>query len=174
MDYYTKVIKELDYDHPMYADILYRRGASYERIGMWKESDKDLLDSLKIKSDDPYVLNYLGYSWLERNYKIKEAMEMLLLANNKSPEDPYIADSVGWAYYLQGEYTKAEIYIKKAIQLLPGDPIISDHYGDILWKLNKFLQANYFWNYVLNLEDTKLEIRNKIKDKLIFGIQNLS
>ena len=169
IDYYTKVINILDNKHPSYADILYRRGASYERIKMWENSDKDLLESLKINPDDPHVLNYLAYSWLERNYKIDEAMDMLLLAHNKRPNDPYITDSVGWAYYLQGDYVKAEKFIRQAIKLLPSDPIINDHYADILWKSNKPLQANYFWNYVLNLEDVNLETKKKIKNKLIFG-----
>jgi tetratricopeptide (TPR) repeat protein len=170
IDYYTKVINILDNKHPSYADILYRRGASYERIKMWENSDKDLLESLKINPDDPHVLNYLAYSWLERNYKIDEAMDMLLLAHNKRPSDPYITDSVGWAYYLQGDYVKAKKFIRQAIKLLPSDPIINDHYADILWKLNKPLQANYFWKYVLNLEDIKPETKKKIKNKLIFGV----
>ena len=170
IDYYTKVINILDNKHPSYADILYRRGASYERIKMWENSDKDLLESLKINPDDPHVLNYLAYSWLERNYKIDEAMDMLLLAHNERPNDPYITDSVGWAYYLQGDYVKAKKFIRQAIKLLPSDPIINDHYADILWKLNKPLQANYFWKYVLNLEDIKPETKKKIKNKLIFGV----
>lgn len=174
IDYYTKVINILDNKHPSYADILYRRGASYERVGKWENSDRDLLESLKINSDDPDVLNYLAYSWLERNYKINEAMDMLLIAYNKRSDDPYITDSVGWAYYLQEDYVKAEKFIRQAIEILPADPIINDHYGDILWKLNKPLQANYFWNYVLNLEDAKPEIKKNIKNKLIFGIQHFS
>ena len=174
IDYYTKVINILDNKHPSYADILYRRGASYERVGKWENSDEDLLESLKINSDDPDVLNYLAYSWLERNYKINEAMDMLLIAYNKRPDDAYITDSVGWAYYLQEDYVKAEKFIRQAIEILPADPIINDHYGDILWKLNKPLQANYFWNYVLNLEDAKPEIKKNIKNKLIFGIQRFS
>ena len=137
---------------------------------MWENSDKDLLESLKINPDEPHVLNYLAYSWLERNYKIDEAMDMLLLAHNKRPNDPYITDSVGWAYYLQGDYVKAKKFIRQAIKLLPSDPIINDHYADILWKLNKPLQANYFWKYVLNLEDIKPETKKQIKNKLIFGV----
>ena len=170
IDYYTKVINILDNKHPSYADILFRRGASYERIGMWENSDRDLLESLKLNPEDPHVLNYLAYSWLERNYKISEAMDMLLLAHNKRPNDPYIIDSVGWGYYLQDDYVKAEKFIRQAVELLPADPIINDHYGDILWKLNKPLQASYFWNYVLDLEDVKSENKIKIKNKLIFGV----
>ena len=76
--------------------------------------------------------------------------------------------------YLVGRYHEAEELLQKAVELMPNDPIINDHYADVLWKLNKNLQANYFWNYVLNLEATETKIKNQIKEKLIFGIQNNS
>jgi len=170
ISYYNEVLSKINLDSDSYAEILFRRGGSYERLKKFKKSDEDLLKSLEINPNDAYVLNYLAYSWLERNYKIDEAMDMLLLAHNKRPNDPYITDSVGWAYYLQGDYVKAKKFIRQAIKLLPADPIINDHYADILWKLNKPLQANYFWKYVLNLEDIKPETKKKIKNKLIFGV----
>ena len=174
IDYYSKVINVLDKRNPYYADILFRRGASYERIGMWRKSDADLMESLEINFEEPNVLNYLAYSWLERDYKIKESMEMLLSAHKKKPKDPYIIDSVGWAYYLQGNNIEAEKFIREAIKLLPSDPVINDHYGDILWKLNKHLQAKYFWNQVLNLKAADSKIKKKIKKKLIFGVKDFS
>ena len=143
--YYSKVLSELDSKSETYANILYRRGGSYERIGKEKESDEDLLKSLVIKPDDPYVLNYLAYSWLERNYKIDTAIEMLELAYELRKNDPYIIDSIGWAYYLVGDYSKAEKLLKQAVQIMPLDPIVNDHYGDILWQLNRKIQASYFW-----------------------------
>ena len=83
------------------------------------------------------MLNYLAYSWLERNYKIDEAsITMLEKAYKKKKNDPYIIDSVGWAYYLVGDFIKAEKFLRKAVlKLMPDDPIVNDHYGDILWKL---------------------------------------
>ena len=135
-----------------------------------KNSDKDLLRSIEINSEDPHVLNYLAYSWLERDHKIDEAMNMLIYAHKKKPKDPYITDSIGWAYFLAGDYAKAEELIIQALKFLPSDPIINDHYGDILWKLKKNLQANYIWSYVLSMEDVNPEIskiKEKIKTKLI-------
>ena len=170
--YYSEILKELDNQSNLYAKILYRRGGSYERIGNYKKADDDLLNSLNINSNDPYVMNYLGYSWLERNINIKEAFILLEKANKKKKDDPYITDSIGWAYYLTGNFNKAEKFLRKAVLLMPDDPIVNDHYGDILWKLNRKIEARYFWKSVLKLEETDAEMRNKIKQKLIIGLED--
>ena len=170
--YYSEILKELDNQSNLYAKILYRRGGSYERIGNYKKADDDLLNSLNINSNDPYVMNYLGYSWLERNINIKEAFILLEKANKKKKDDPYITDSIGWAYYLTGNFDKAEKFLRKAVLLMPDDPIVNDHYGDILWKLNRKIEARYFWKSVLKLEETEAEMRNKIKQKLIIGLED--
>ncbi len=170
--YYSEILKELDNQSNLYAKILYRRGGSYERIGNYKKADDDLLNSLNINSNDPYVMNYLGYSWLERNINIKEAFILLEKANKKKKDDPYITDSIGWAYYLTGNFNKAEKFLRKAVMLMPDDPIVNDHYGDILWKLNRKIEARYFWKSVLKLEETEAEMRNKIKQKLIIGLED--
>ena len=133
--------------------------------------DKDLLKSLEINPDKPYVLNYLAYSWLERDYKINFAMEMLQNAYAQLPDDPYIIDSIGWAHYLVGNYVEAEKLLRKAIQIMPRDPIVNDHYGDILWKLGKKIQANYFWKNVLSFEDTEDKMKEDIYYKLLKGLK---
>jgi len=168
--YYSEILNKINPNTNIYAEVLYRRGSSYERLGKIKKSDEDLLGALKINEDDPYIMNYLAYSWLERNYKIDEAMIMLKKAYNQKKNDPYIIDSIGWAYYLIGDYIKAEKFLKQAVELMPDDPIVNDHYGDILWKLNRKIQANYFWNNVLSFKDTEIEMRNKIKIKLVKGL----
>ena len=94
---------------------------------------------------------------------------MLDEAYKQKKDDPYIIDSVGWGYYLIGDYINAEKYLKLAVQLMPDDPIVNDHYGDTLWMLDQKLQAKYFWKNVLNLEETEEEMKNKIKQKLLFG-----
>ncbi len=170
--YYTEIISSLDDSSQIKSDLLYRRGGSYERLGDYQKADEDLKYSLKINPDDAYVLNYLAYSWLERDYKIEEAMEMLEKAYALRSNDPYITDSIGWAYYLIENYIEAEKYIKKAVELMPEDPTVNDHYGDILWKLNRNIQARYFWNYVLNLENTDEDIKKKINIKIIEGLNN--
>ena len=169
--YYSKVIEDLDDNNKIKADILYRRGGSYERIGEYEKSDKDLLMSLNIEPNDAYVLNYLAYSWLERDYKIDEALDMLKIAYELESNDPYIIDSIGWAYYLIEDYSKAEKFLQRAVELMPEDPIVNDHYGDILWKLDQKIQARYFWKNVLKMKKAEKEMKDKINLKLIRGIK---
>ena len=171
INYYDQILLNIDSNSDLYAEILYRRGGSYERSGDYKNADNDLLKSLEINPDDAYVLNYLAYSWLEREYKIDTALEMLENAYASKSNDPYIIDSIGWAYFLVGQYEKAENFLKRAVELMPQDPIVNDHYGDILWKLNRKIQARYFWQYVLKLEETEDEMKKNIKEKLIDGIK---
>ena len=171
INYYDQILLNIDIDSDLYAEILYRRGGSYERSGDYKNADNDLLKSLEINPDDAYVLNYLAYSWLEREYKIDTALEMLENAYASRSNDPYIIDSIGWAYFLVGQYEKAENFLKRAVELMPQDPIVNDHYGDILWKLNRKIQARYFWQNVLKLEETEDEMKKNIKEKLIDGIK---
>jgi tetratricopeptide (TPR) repeat protein len=170
--YYSLIINSLEERSPVKSDLLYRRGGSYERLKDYKNADNDLLKSLEINPDDPYVLNYLAYSWLERGYKIDEAIKMLEKAYSSKTNDPYIIDSIGWAYYLVKDFNKAEKLLKKAVELMPEDPIVNDHYGDILWKLNRKIQARYFWSRVLTMEDAENELINQINIKLITGIKN--
>ncbi len=170
--YYSEVLSNLDSKSIIYADVLYRRGGSYERIGSHKKSDQDLLRSLEINPDEPHVLNYLAYSWLERNHNINKAMTMLKKAYSQRKNDPYIIDSIGWAYYLIGDYVEAEKLLRKAVQIMPLDPIVNDHYGDILWKLGRKMQANYFWKNVLTFEDTEEKMKEDINYKLIKGPKN--
>ena len=170
--YYTQIISLLSDDSVIKSDLLYRRGGSYERLGNYKKSDEDLLYSLRINPDDAYVLNYLAYSWLERDYKIDEAFQMLEKAYTLRDNDPYIIDSIGWAYYLIDNYIEAEKYLKRAVELMPEDPTVNDHYGDILWKLKRKIQARYFWKNVLSFDDVDEDIRKSINIKIIEGLKN--
>jgi tetratricopeptide (TPR) repeat protein len=170
--YYNDIINKLDPASSIYGEVLYRRGSSYERLGNYTKSDEDLLKSLKINPEDPYVLNYLAYSWLERDYKIDTAISMLEKAYAEKNDDPYIIDSIGWAYYLIEDFLKAEIFLKRAVELMPNDPVVNDHYGDILWKLDRKIQARYFWESVLDLKETEDEMKKDINIKLIEGLNN--
>ncbi len=169
IEYYSILLSKIDKNSLIFADILYRRGGSFERLGNYEKSDIDLLQSLEIRPDDAYSLNYLAYSWLERNYKIEEAMQMLERAYNIKENDPYITDSIGWGYYLIGDYKNAEKYLRKAVELMPEDPIVNDHYGDVLWQLNRKMQANYFWKNVLELKETDEKMKKDILNKLLNG-----
>ena len=172
INFYTEIINNLDDTSQMKSDLLYRRGGSYERLGKHEKADEDLLHALKIDPEDAYILNYLAYSWLERDYKINDAIKMLEKAYSLKSNDPYIIDSIGWAYYLVDKYLKAEKFLKRAVELMPDDPIVNDHYGDILWKLDRKIQARYFWNNVLKMEDAEAEIVNNINIKIIQGLKD--
>ena len=169
--YYTNLIDSFEDNSEIKSDILYRRGGSYERLNEFEKADKDLLKALQITPNDAYILNYLAYSWLERNYKINEAIKMLEIAYESKSDDPYIIDSIGWAYYLIDDFLKAEKFLRRAVELMPEDPIVNDHYGDILWKLNRKIQARYFWSNVLDMKDADKEIIEKIKIKMMEGIK---
>ena len=171
IQYYTILIESID-DEDILSDLFYRRGGSFERIGDYKKADQDLLASLKVDPDDAYVLNYLAYSWLERNHNIDQAIIMLESAYASRSNDPYIIDSIGWAYYLTNDFVKAEEFLKRAVELMPDDPIVNDHYGDILWKLNRKIQARYFWKNVLNMDEAEKELLEKINIKLLNGLKN--
>ena len=169
--YYNSVLSNISKNTHTYADILYRRGSCYERVLDFKNSDKDLLSSLEINPDDAYVLNYLAYSWLERDYKIDDAIKMLELAHSIEENDPYILDSVGWAYYLINDFINAEKYMQRAIKIMPNDPTVNDHYGDILWRLDRKIEAKYYWKGVLNIKETEDKMKKIIKEKLIQGLK---
>ena len=172
IDYYDKILSKININSELYAEVLYRRGTSYERLKDYKNSDRDLLKSLEINPDDAYVLNYLAYSWLERKYKIDTSLQMLEKAYAKKSNDPYVIDSIGWAYYLVENFEKAENFLKRAVELMPEDPIVNDHYGDILWKLGRKIQARYFWTSTLNLKETEEIMKKNISRKLIEGLKN--
>lgn len=171
ISYYNAVLSKLDKNTETYADTLYRRGSSFERLKDYSKSDRDLLESLSIIENDPYVLNYLAYSWLERNYNLDISIDMLIKAHKQKKDNPYITDSLGWAYYLTGEFETAEKYMVNALQLKPNDPVIMDHYGDVLWKLKRKLEARYLWSNAINSEENhELDVKY-IKQKILLGLK---
>ena len=167
---YTEILKQVDRDHPLYTEATDGRGVSYERIGEWTKAEKDLLASLEADPDQAYVINYLAYSWIEQGIKIDASLDMLEKANKLRSNDPYITDSLGWALFKLERYKEAKNYLQLAVTLLPADPIVNDHFGDVLWKNGNKIQARYYWNYVLNLEETDKDQKKKIEKKLIKGL----
>ncbi len=168
--YYTQIIQSISKSHPLYPSVTDGRGVAYERIGEWERAEKDLLSSLEISPDQAYVINYLAYSWIEKGIRIEKSLEMLQRANKLKSDDPYIIDSLGWALFKLKRYDDSKDYLQSAVKLMPADPIVNDHYGDVLWMNGNKIQARYYWNYVLKLEDTEEELKNKIKSKLISGL----
>jgi tetratricopeptide (TPR) repeat protein len=168
--YYAKVLDKVKKSHPLYVESTDGRGVAYERIGEWDKAEKDLLASLEVNPNQAYVLNYLAYTWIEQGIKIDKSLTMLKKANKLRSNDPYITDSLGWALFKLERYKESKDYLQLAVNLLPGDPIVNDHFGDALWKNGNEIQARYYWNYVLGLEKTENELKKKIKEKLIEGI----
>ena len=166
---YSKVLQKISPSHELYPKAKDGRGIAYEQIGNWAKAEKDFLDSLDAKPDQAYVINYLAYSWIEKGVKIEKSLEMLKKANKLRSNDGYITDSLGWALYKLRKYKEAKVYLKKAVQLMPSDPIVNDHFADILWMNGNKLQARYYWRYVLNLEETDINLKKKIEKKLFNG-----
>ena len=167
---YTKVISQVEINHPLYTEATDGRGVSYERIGEWNKAERDLLASLKANPDQAYVINYLAYSWIEQGKKINESLNMLEKANRLRSNDPYITDSLGWALFKLERYKEAKDYLQLAVRLLPADPIVNDHFGDVLWKNGDEIQARYYWNYVLGLEKIDNKLKKNVEEKLIKGL----
>ena len=168
--YYSLALMKIKKDHFLVPKILDRRGTSFERIDDWENAEKDLIESLRILPNQAHVLNYLAYTWIDKGINVDEGLEMLKKAASLRENDGYIIDSLGWAYYVKKDYAKAEPFLQRAVELLPLDPIINDHYADTLWMLDKNIQARYFWNYILKLNDVEQKLKDTISKKLIFGI----
>ena len=98
---------------------------------------------------------------------------MLQKAYKKENNDPFIIDSVGWGYYLVNDLVKAEFFLRRAIELMPNDPIVNDHYGDVLWKMDRKIQAKYYWKSILKFENTEESMKEKIKIKLLKGLKKI-
>ena len=172
--YYTKVLKSISKTHELYPKAKDGRAIAYEQIGDWTKAEKDFLDSLEAKPDQAYVLNYLAYSWIEKGINIEKSLKMLEEANRIKSNDGYITDSLGWALYKLKKYDQAKEYLKKAVQLMPLDPIVNDHFADSLWMNGEKLQARYYWKYVLSLENTKIDLKDKIIKKILDGPVSLN
>tara|TARA_B100001248_G_scaffold261088_1_gene251112 strand:+ start:964 stop:2664 length:1701 start_codon:yes stop_codon:yes gene_type:complete len=168
--FYTKILRQINEQHPLFAEVTDSRGVAFERTGEWNKAEKDLLSSLKVSPDQAYVINYLAYSWIEKGLKIEQSLEMLKKANELKADDPYIIDSLGWALYKLKRYKESKDYLQIAVRLMPADPIVNDHYGDALWKNGNLIQARYYWKYVLSLEKTEQDLKEKIEKKLIKGL----
>ena len=169
--YYTELITILDKKHILYSQVLDGRGTAYERVDQWNKAETDLLNSLSLSSEDAYVINYLAYSWIEKGINIEKSLEMLKKANKLRPNDGYIIDSLGWALFKLKKFKEAKKYMQMAVGLMASDPVINDHFADVLWMNNESLQARYYWNYVLKLEKTDKKLRKEIKQKLLFGLK---
>ena len=169
---YSNILLEIDQTNNLYPEVLERRGMAYERSDKWKLGEKDLIESLRVKPKEPYVMNYLAYSWIEKNQNIEKALKMLREANDLKKNNGYITDSLGWALFKTKNFSEAKKYLQIAIMLMPRDPVINDHFADCLWMNDNKIQARYYWNNALEFK-AEDKLKKKIKRKILFGLENI-
>lgn len=153
--------------------LLYMRGVCFERAKQWDKAEADLQAARALRPDDPNILNYLAYSWVEQRRNLDEAKEMLVRAVALRPEDGFIIDSLGWAHYVAGDYEKAVQLLEQAVAAEPGDPTINDHLGDAYWKTGRILEARYRWKAALASKPEPERIA-QIERKIDFGLTSLA
>jgi tetratricopeptide (TPR) repeat protein len=149
--------------------IFYFRGICNERSKQWPKAEADLKKALELFPEQPHVLNYLGYSWIDQGVNLDEGMEMIKRAVQQRPDDGYIVDSLGWAYYRIGNYDEATKQLEHAIELKPEDPTINDHLGDAYWRVGRRLEARFQWAHARDLKpdpDDLPKIEAKIQNGL--------
>ena len=154
--------------------LFYVRGIAFERLGEWPKAEADFKRALELEPDQPLVLNYLGYSWVEQGHNLDEAKTMIEKAVELRPDDGYIVDSLGWVAYKLGDFEEAVHQLERAVELVAGDPIINDHLGDAYWQVGRLHEARFQWRRVLTLEpedDLAAQVGRKIAGGLSAGAE---
>ena len=144
------------------------RGVAYERAGHWPQGERDLKAALELRPDEPELLNYLGYTWIDRGERLAEALGMVERAVAANPQSGAMVDSLGWAHYRLGDYKKAVDLLEQAVELEAGDPEINNHLGDAYWRVGRRIEAEYQWRRVLTL-DPDAKIKADVESKLASG-----
>ncbi|MGE5535579.1 MAG: tetratricopeptide repeat protein [Acidobacteriota bacterium] len=166
---YSKGIATIEHPTKPNWVIYYFRGICYERSKQWPKAEADLKKALELYPDQPQVLNYLGYSWIDQGVNLDEGMKMIKRAVQQRPDDGYIVDSLGWAYYKLGNYDEAVKQLEHAIELKPEDPTINDHLGDAYWRVGRTLEAKFQWAHARDMKPEPEEL-SKIEAKLKSGL----
>ena len=169
IEYYNKVIAATPKPESKHWIFWYARGTSYERLKKWPAAEADLLKALQLAPDQPLVLNYLGYSWIDQQRNLKQGLAMIEKAVAARPDDGYIVDSLGWAHYRLGNYREAVRHLERAVELKPEDPVLNDHLGDAFWRIGREREARFQWEQSLTLKPEP-EDEEKIKQKLQNGL----
>jgi tetratricopeptide (TPR) repeat protein len=157
--------------HPTKANwaVFYFRGICYERAKQWPKAEADLKKALELYPDQPHVQNYLGYSWIDQGVNLDEGMQLIKHAVEQRPDDGYIVDSLGWAYFRLGHYNEALKNLERAVELKPMDPTINDHLGDVYWRVGRHLEATFQWAHARDLKPEPADLA-KIEQKLKHGL----
>lgn len=168
-DAYGDAIKAIGEPDPRFWSVWFSNGICLERSRRWDEAETELQQALALRPDQPSVLNYLAYSWVEQGRNLKKAEAMLVKAADDRPDDGYIVDSLGWVYFRQGRFEEAVDTLEKAVHLKPGDPTINDHLGDAYWAVGRKLEAEFQWRTALALKPDA-ELKPQIEAKLEKGL----
>jgi tetratricopeptide (TPR) repeat protein len=147
----------------------YFRGICFERDKQWAKAEADMQKALELYPEQPHVLNYLGYSWIDQGIHLEDGMGMIKRSVEQRPDDGYIVDSLGWAYYRLGNYDEAVKNLERAVELKPVDPTINDHLGDVYWKVDRMLEAKFQWSHARDLKPDSDELKT-IEEKLKNGL----
>ena len=170
--YYNKALKVAPKAIKKDWTVYYALGMAYERNGQWKKAEEVLQKALEVSNRHPFVLNYLGYSWLQHNENSNEALYMIFEAYRQNPEDGHIMDSLGWALYRMGKYEDAIKVLERAAEYLPGNAIVCDHLGDAYWLVGRKDEARFQWQHALTLKEDAEELNKEvIRQKITRGIQ---
>jgi tetratricopeptide (TPR) repeat protein len=162
---YEQALRFIDNDERAYWPLHYRLAIAYERTKQWEKAEPRFLKTLELSPEEPDVLNYLGYSWIDMNMNLEEGLDMIRKAVELRPRSGYIVDSLGWAYYRMGRFEEAVEQLEKAADLEPRDPTITDHLGDAYWRVGRKLEATYQWATALDF-DPEDDMREAIEAKL--------
>jgi tetratricopeptide (TPR) repeat protein len=170
VDAYDRAFERVGTPEQQHWSMHYFRGIALERSGQWERAEKDFLAALELEPEQPYVMNYLAYSWVEKQRHLDQAKSMLARAVQLRPDDGFIVDSLGWVYYRLKEFDNAVIHLERAVELRSQDPVINDHLGDAYWQVGRRQEARFQWRRALSLEpeeDLIPAIEAKIKRGLI-------
>jgi Flp pilus assembly protein TadD len=170
VDVLDKLIAKIGGDAATSWRLYYLRGAALEQAGKWPQAQGDLQQALKLKPDDPEILNYLGFAWADRGENLKQALTLLQKATLLDPQNGAVIDSLGWAHYRLGDYRQAVHELELAAALDAADPEVNDHLGDAYWRVGRRLEAKYQWRRVLSLSPGAVR-RAAVETKLVDGLQ---
>lgn len=170
--YYNLALEKLPNSLKEDWTIYYALGIAYEKSNQWEKAEQSLQKALKISKRHPFVLNYLGYIWLENNQNYNEALYMIFEAYKQNPENGHIMDSMGWALYRMGKYTEALSVLERAAEYLPTNAVVCDHLGDVYWQTGRKSEAKHQWQHALSLkEDAELLDKDTIRKKITEGVK---
>jgi Flp pilus assembly protein TadD len=169
VDYYTRAVALIDRPEEKHWTYYYARGTSYERLKKLSLAEADLQKALQLSPNQALTLNYLGYTWIDHNRNLQQGLGLIKRAVSLKPDDGYIVDSLGWAYYRMGNFKEAVRHLERAVELRPEDATLNDHLGDALWRVKREREARFQWEQALSLKPEPEEA-DKIRRKLERGL----